>query len=169
MTNKLNFAHYCYSVYTLVVCTITHSDKTVCYSSPVDWIFLSFSCWDQKKNTISCSYYLHLHCHTGLEGWVNDFSSSFFKQVAQHLLLPFSMTLESDLTYKALDVGWIFDLAAVGTIKSELHILQRDGCVTLHYITRPYMTLKHSCFRGKCTFFGSKNLWQNKRKREKGC
>lgn len=97
------------------------------------------------------------------------FFKLLFQTSGKASALTFFNDSEADLAYKALDVGWIFDLAAVGTIKFELHILQHDGCVTLHDITRPYsMTLKHACIRGKCTFLVVKNLWQIKRKREKG-
>lgn len=73
--------------------------------------------------------------------------------------LTFLNDSEADLACKALEVRRILDLADVGTIKVELHILQRDGCITLHYITRPYsMILKCAKFRGICLSFVMKKL-----------
>lgn len=99
-------------------------------------------------------------------------SKWFFKLIFQTSLTATTLTFlnnsEADLACKALDVGWIADLAAVGTIKAELHILQRDGCVTFHYITRPYsMILKQAFWWGICTSLVVKNLREKRWKLNK--
>jgi len=72
-----------------------------------------------------------------------------FSSCVKASTLTFLNDSETDLACKALDVGRISDLAAVGTIKVELHILQRDGSITVHYITRPYsMILKQAVHWG---------------------